>query len=119
MGVISITGLRLMARHGVMEQERRVGNEFEVDISLTVPMADRAMLTDSLEDTVNYARVVEIVKEEMSMPSRLIEAVAGRIRRRIADEFGPAVQRGSITISKIAPPISAQLQKVSFTTTWN
>ena len=41
MGTISIKGLRLLGRHGVAEQERRVGNEFQIDISIDVPLSDR------------------------------------------------------------------------------
>ena len=118
MGTISINGLRLLGRHGVAEQERRVGNEFQVDIRLDVPCSDRAMASDSLADTINYARVVELVREEMSHPSALIEAVAGRIRRRLDAEFPGLIVSGEITVAKLAPPIPAQLTSVAFTTRW-
>ncbi len=115
---ISINGLRLLGRHGVAEQERRVGNEFEINIRLDVPTSNRAMTTDLLDDTINYARVVEIVRDEMSHPSALIEAVAGRIRRRLDAEFPGLIAGGEITIAKLAPPIPVQLSSVSFATRW-
>lgn len=116
--MISIRGLRLNGRHGVLDQERRVGNEFEIDIELVVPASEQAMLTDSLTDTVNYAEVVMMAKREMSIPSKLIEAVAGRIKNAIIDRYGSMIAAGSITISKLAPPIPAQLASVSYTCTW-
>lgn len=118
MGVISIKGLRLAGRHGVLDQERVVGNEFELCIELVVPASERAMQSDSIDDTVNYAEVVEIAKHEMSIPSKLIEAVAGRIKNAIIGRYGSMIAAGSITISKLAPPIPAQLASVSYTCTW-
>lgn len=116
--MISIRGLRLTGHHGVAQQERKVGNEFELDIELDVPASEQAMLTDSLADTINYAEVVEIAKREMATPSRLLEAVAGRIKREIVNRYGAKVAAGSITISKLAPPIPAQLASVSYTCRW-
>lgn len=118
MGTISINGLRLLAHHGVAEQERRVGNEFELNICLDVPASDRAMESDLLDDTLNYARVVEIVRDEMARPSALIEAVAGRIRQRLDAEFPGMIAGGEITVAKLAPPIPVQLSSVAFTTRW-
>ena len=66
METIEVKRLELWARHGVMEQERVVGNMFTVDVSLSVDL-QRAMVSDSVEDTVNYAEVVDVV---MLMKSR-------------------------------------------------
>lgn len=118
MGIIAINGLRLWAKHGVFDQERRVGNEFEVTLRLDVPASDAAMDTDNLDDTINYAEVVEIIKSEMSIPSRLIEHVAGRIHRSLEARFPGQIAGGELTVSKLAPPIPAELVSVSFTTRW-
>lgn len=76
---ITLDNLRFRARHGVMEQERAVGNTFVVALRLDYPF-EEAMQTDNLEATLNYAEVYEVVKAEMGVPSRLLEHVAGRIR---------------------------------------
>lgn len=114
---ITISGLRLTAYHGVLPQERRVGNQFMVDIRLDVDVKS-AMETDDLADTINYAEVINIVKQEMAVPSKLLEHVAARIRRALTLNFGSSIISGSVTISKLAPPISAQLDYVAFTTQW-
>ena len=48
--VITVDRLRLFARHGVMEQERRVGNEFEVTLRITYPSV---ITRDSIDATLN------------------------------------------------------------------
>lgn len=118
MGIVAINGLKIFARHGVYEQERRVGNDFEVTLHLDVPCSDAAMDTDNLSDTINYAEVVGIIKDEMSMPSRLLEHVAGRIRHRLEQTYHRKIAGGELTLAKLAPPIPAELASVSFTTRW-
>lgn len=118
MGIIVINGLKIFARHGVCEQERRVGNDFEVTLRLDVPASDAAMATDCLSDTINYAEAVDIIKDEMSMPSRLLEHVAGRIRQRLEQTYHRKIAGGELTVAKLAPPIRAELASVSFTTRW-
>ncbi len=55
MASIFIKNMRLLARHGVMRQERTVGAEFVVTVEV---MADiqKAFHTDCVEDTINYAK---------------------------------------------------------------
>lgn len=115
MGKISINKLRLLCHHGVMEQERKVGNIFEFTIVLDVPSSEKAMQSDNLADTINYARVVEIVKNEMRTPCKLIEAAAGKIIAALQKEFPGQIEHGDITISKLAPPISAEMESVGYT----
>lgn len=118
MGKITINSLVIHARHGVLAQERRVGNDFIVDIELDVPCAVQAEDSDALTDTVNYAEVVEIARQQMGVPSKLLEHVAGRIRRAVSDRYPGVVAGGRITIKKPAPPIAAQIGYVAYTTEW-
>lgn len=68
MGTIEINGLEIHAGHGVLPQERMVGNTFRVDLCLDLDLS-KAMDSDNVDDTVNYARVIGIVKQEMAIPS--------------------------------------------------
>ena len=81
-GAILLRGLRFHARHGVAEQERRVGNEFTVDLRLETDLG-RAAQTDRVDDTVDYGAVHRAVAQEMATPSRLLEHAAARLARRL------------------------------------
>lgn len=105
---IHIEGLRLFAHHGVLEQERRVGAEFLVSLTIETDFTD-ALLNDKLEGTINYALVYEKVKEEMSIPSSLLEHAAGRIAQRLYHDF-PTIQSISVRLDKCNPPMGAQCQ---------
>ncbi len=110
---IEVDGLRLRARHGVMAQERIVGNEFEISLSLEYPPALKAVESDCVDDTLNYARAIEIVRQIMAEPSYLIEHVAGRIREALLEAY-PGIVSGRIVVSKPAPPVSAELSEARF-----
>ena len=75
---IELKEMRIYAYHGVMPQETKVGNNFVVNLILTAPL-EQAVRSDELDDTINYAAVYEEVKEQMDIPSKLIEHAAGRI----------------------------------------
>ncbi len=105
---IEIRDLELQAFHGVLSQERVVGNLYSIDASLSVDFT-AAMESDQLTDTVNYAAVVWLIQEEMAQPSQLIEHVAGRILKRIHRTW-PQVTGVDLRIAKLAPPIEAKVQ---------
>ena len=103
---IELKGLRFHAFHGVLPQERTVGGDYEVDIS--VDYADeRAVETDNVEDTLNYAELYDIVKEEMAQPSNLLEHVAGRIGKRTLKTFSGA-HSVTVAVTKLNPPIGGE-----------
>lgn len=108
---IEIAGIKFHAYHGVSEQERIVGNNFEVDIVLKADLR-KAIETDQLDDTVNYASIYTIVKEEMSVPSALLEHVGGRILKSIQSYF-PQITELSVKISKLCPPLGADIDRVA------
>lgn len=108
---IRLRQMRFYAYHGVAAQENRVGNTFIVDLTLTAPL-EKAMRTDELEDTINYAAVYEIVREEMAIPSKLIEHVAGRIARALREAF-PEITAIELTVSKLNPPFGGDLHSAS------
>lgn len=64
---ICLRGLRFHAYHGVMAQERLVGNDYEVDVRLHVDV-EKALVSDDVADTVNYAEVFQVVRRQMAHP---------------------------------------------------
>lgn len=116
-GIIELEEMRFWAFHGCLESERRNGNLFLVDFRGELDMR-KAAGSDNLEDTVNYGLVYDLVKEEMRVPSDLLENVAGRIVRRIAERF-PEFVRFSVRVSKRRPPVEGPVQWSRVTLTFN
>lgn len=100
---IELRGLTFLAFHGVLPEERQMGNTFVVDLVLYADIS-RAVHTDELSDTVNYAAVYEVVQREMGVPSLLLEHVCGRIASALLDAF-VALQRVRVCVTKKNPPI--------------
>ena len=64
------------------------------------------MLTDDVADTLNYAEVYNIVKQEMAIPSKLIEHVSGRIANRLMEQYAD-ISSIELRITKLNPPMGA------------
>ena len=110
---IQLHDMRFYAYHGVMDQERRVGGQYLVTLCVKSDLS-RAVVSDSVADTVNYSALYEVVAREMAQPSQLLEHVAGRVAQRVLDDF-PQVEQLSIRITKCNPPMGADCQGASVT----
>lgn len=113
---IEISRLLLHGHHGVAEQELKVGNSFEISLRLRYP-AQQSLSTDDVAHTLNYAEVIEVVRKEMAIPSRLIEHVAGRIRQALMQRF-PDIEGGMVKVAKLCPPCGVQLAEVACVVEW-
>ena len=105
--------MQFHAYHGVYAQEKKTGNEFRVDLKLEVDVS-KACLSDSLEDTVNYAAVYDIVRHEIEIPSKLIEHVAYRIVEQIKKHF-PEIETVEIRLAKMSPPVNGEMEAAEIT----
>jgi 7,8-dihydroneopterin aldolase/epimerase/oxygenase len=111
---ISLLGVRAFGRHGVLDHERRDGQEFEVDAVLWLDTRPAAS-ADDLALTVDYgnvaARLAAIVSGE---PVALIETLADRLAVAClaADE---AVREVEITVHKPHAPVPVGLRDVTVT----
>lgn len=102
---IYLRNVRFHAFHGVLPQEGIVGNDYLVNLVLDYDFSS-AMKTDDLQGTLNYAEVYQKVREEMAVPSKLLENVAGRIAHRLFSDF-PEIQKLQLSITKVNPPMGA------------
>ena len=109
--IISIENLRIHAFHGVMEQERNVGADFLLSLHIHYNIG-KAMETDEVADTLNYAEVCEVVTQEMKTPSKLLEHVAGRICKALFQRF-PQATAISLKLTKQNPPMGADCDGAS------
>ncbi len=105
--------MQFHAYHGVYAQEKKTGNEFRVDLKLEVDVS-KACLSDSLEDTVNYSAVYDIVRHEIEIPSKLIEHVAYRIIEQIKKHF-PEIETVEIRLAKMSPPVNGEMEAAEIT----
>lgn len=104
---IFLQNLVFYAYHGVAPQETAVGNTFIINLSLKGDFG-QAMQSDCVDDTVSYADVFLAVKEEMSIPSKLLEHVCGRIVQRLFRDF-PLIEEINLKLAKTNPPMGADI----------
>lgn len=108
---IELNEMKFHAYHGVLPQETIVGNTFVVNLLLTADIS-QAVKSDRLNDTIDYSIVFALVKREMSLPSQLLEHVAGRILCSLKDHF-PQLQEVRIKLSKLNPPFGGEVYSTS------
>jgi len=104
---ILLKNVLFFAHHGVAPQETVTGNEFYIDLRLKTDFK-HAAVTDELDDTISYADIYAILKQEMEIPSKLLEHVCGRIATRLFQEF-PGIEEIEIKLSKRNPPMGADI----------
>ena len=101
---IHLDKLRFNAFHGILDEERILGNEYIVDC--TVDFYENEEVIVHIDDTINYVTVFDIIKKRMSIPTHLLETVAMQIGFEIYESF-PQVKSISVSITKLNPPIEA------------
>ena len=100
---IHLHKLLFHAHHGLYEEEKLLGNNFQVDISIKhQPITEKII---SLEQTINYAMVYKLVRQRMQQSTPLLETLAQEICEMILDKFIHA-DEVSFTIKKLNPPIN-------------
>ena len=103
---IFIKGLLIHAHHGVMRHEKKVGQQFVIDLEMEIDLAP-AGASDKLVDTVSYASIVEAATRAFTAKSfRLVEAAAGAIADEVLTSF-PRVASVRVTVHKPHAPIAA------------
>ena len=108
MGKIELTGMKFFARHGCLESERELGNEFLVDFSCEFDTS-YAERSDDLADTLDYSLVYGIVARQMEIPSMLLEHVACRIADALEEEL-PDLKHFELRVSKKNPPVGGDCE---------
>ena len=110
---ITLDTLRFYAYHGAEPQEAIVGAWYTVDITIKADATD-AILGDNLSGTINYAKVTEVIKQQMQIRSALLEHVAGRIANALLKDF-PAINSLTVKVCKENPPVCTPCAASGFT----
>jgi dihydroneopterin aldolase len=112
MDKIIIENLHIFAYHGVNEEEKINGQNFYLDIKCSLDLSD-ACLTDNLDDTVSYAKIIKTVKRVFpAQKDDLIERAARRTADAILDEFDK-IKKVKIKLKKPEAPINADFDYVA------
>jgi dihydroneopterin aldolase len=108
---IEITGLSLYTHHGVSEAEREVGQRLVLDLRLDVGETD-ATVTDSIEDTVDYAEVCQLVALIAQQRShKTLERLCSTIADRLLADY--ELEGVWVKAAKPEPPIALTVDEVS------
>lgn len=108
---IFFENLKIFAYHGVLPEEKIIGTHFILNIEIHADLW-KAVGTDDLNDTINYAEVNDIIHKEMKIPSELMEHVCGRILKNIKLKF-PQVTFIKVKMTKTNPPMQGEMDGVS------
>ena len=108
---IKISGISALGYHGVLDFERTNGQEFVVDVELSMDLR-KAGKTDDLNNTVDYAGVAHTVMAAITgEPLNLIEALAERIAKDILRN--KKIRKVAVTVHKPQAPIAVPFHDVS------
>jgi 7,8-dihydroneopterin aldolase/epimerase/oxygenase len=110
---LSLLGMRFEARHGVHPWEKETPQPFEVDLVLHADLS-QAAARDSLEATVDYGPLFELVRRIVEGPPRdLIETLAGAIARAALAATDPTlVAAVEVRVRKPKAPIDGAFDTV-------
>lgn len=104
---IVLHNMVFMGRHGLLEQELREAQPFEVDVELVLDLQPAA-LDDDVSKTVDYAVVFDHVRQIVESTSfRLLEALAEAIAHELLTGF-PIAEVG-VRVRKPRVPIDGRL----------
>jgi dihydroneopterin aldolase len=108
---VEITGLSLYTHHGVSEAEREVGQRLVLDLRLDIGETD-ATITDSIEDTVDYAEVCQLVALIAQQRShKTLERLCSTIANRLLADYD--LEGVWVKATKPEPPIPLSVDEVS------
>ena len=108
---IEIVGLSLYTHHGVTAAEREIGQRLVLDVRFDVGEPD-ALITDRVEDTVDYGEVCQVIALIAQQRSyKTLERLCAVIADRLASQFG--AESVTVKASKPEPPIPLPVEEVS------
>lgn len=111
MSEIILENMEFHAFHGCMEHEKNIGNTFLVTVKINID-TNQAGASDSLEDTLNYQLIYDVIRTEMEIRSNLIEHLARRIIDAVMEQFAQ-IKSIKLKLTKLNPPLGAKVESVS------
>ena len=113
---IRVNGIKALGYHGVLPHEAIEGQEFSVDLLVTLDLR-AASLSDDLTQTINYADLAQIAYDNIvGERVQLIERLAGRIAEEISSAYSQ-ITSVSVTVHKPHAPVNVNFEDISVTIT--
>lgn len=111
MDKILIRNLKIFAYHGVMDEEKANGQHFIFDVDAFVDIS-KPCKSDNVEDTVNYALMVECITQTFTaQKDNLIERAAERVAKALFESF-ERISELKILLKKPEAPINSDFDWV-------
>lgn len=108
---VELRGLSIYTHHGVTDAEQEVGQRLEFDLTMEIADCD-AVLTDRLDDTVDYAEVCDIVALAATERSyRTLERLSQVVAERLMERFDCDEVR--VRAAKPEPPVTYSVSEAA------
>lgn len=108
---VDLRGLSVYTHHGVTDSEQEVGQRLEFDVTFDVPDCD-AVLTDRIDDTVDYGAVADIVVLAATERNyRTLERLARVVGERLMERY--RCESVTVRAAKPEPPLPLAIQEVA------
>lgn len=111
---VALKGMKFYAFHGFYDFERRIGNNFVLDVIADVDLKEDP--NDLIDETVNYESLYKICNDIMQQKYKLLESVAFDIASKIKAEFSK-VKTVQVRLSKLNPPVGGKVDSSEITIT--
>jgi len=107
MAVLRMAGMKFFGHHGVTEEERDKGGNYEVDCEIRTGISKCAS-SDNLGDAVNYDTIYHLIKEHIeNRRYKLMETIAAKLKEDIGNETG--ADNILIRVRKMSPPVDGRM----------
>jgi dihydroneopterin aldolase len=110
MGVVKVNNLLVYGNHGCLDEESVIGSDYSINIKAWGE-TNKAAKTDCLEDAIDYVVLADVAAQQMKVRSKLLENVVHRIIEGCFESC-PRITKIKVTLSKINPPINADVKSV-------
>lgn len=112
MDKIIMKNLQFYGYHGLLPEENKLGQRFNVDVELYVDLK-QAGTSDKMEDSIHYGHAYDVVQATVEGEVKnLIEAVAEEVANKLFSNFA-SLQACMVKVVKPDPPIRGHYESVA------
>jgi dihydroneopterin aldolase len=107
MAILKMTKMQFYGHHGVSDQEREKGGNYEVDCEIETDIS-RCATSDDIKDAIDYSAVYDIIRINMENKRyNLMETLAENLKEKIRSKTG--VDKVLLRVRKMEPPVGGAM----------